>query len=381
MRTAHLFNSDHPMYGGYYGDPIRDKILGARTLQASGRHLKVRLGDVLIYGHCETRQQMQSLSEETFFHSKRRNLREEYLRGLFQTSTIYSWVIQNSTEELSEELHEKLYDDESYCGWHEVDLTFPKHVVLYINSMIPKYRIIGNNCNIFYSMGETDGLDQYEPDALKNLGFETVIFENTGAHSTIFDDYNTPDFFQRAAVLERILETTNAKTKEVAGEFALLLQDLNPGLLATLGAMAKAFETATNVEDLAQVAVSARRFIEQLADPLFEPSDAPYKGMSVKADQYKNRLLAYIDKIIPDSDDKKTKQWDQFRREIDECIDLTNKGLHAECTPDEIRDLVVGLTLLTVRILRLDLEQARNPYFGFKKNIDSFFREVVEDVE
>lgn len=333
----------------------------------------------MIYSHSKTQQDLVDLSEATYFHSKLRNLKEDYLRSLFLTSTIYAWTVQNCTEQVAKRLHTALRINDSYCGWHEVDLMFPKHLVLYNNSMISKYRIVGRSCNVFYSMGEEDGQDEYEIDELRKLGFNTVILEDTGAHGTIFDEYDTPDFFNRLLLLEKLLENLTSETAEVAGEFIILLQDLNPGLLSTLGAMAKAHAKTINSEDLAQVAISARRFIEQLSDPLFEPSEELYKGMSVERNQYKNRLLAYIDRAIPESTENKSELRDEFRVEIDHLIDTTNKGLHAEATAEEIGQLIGDLTLVAARVLRLNPELARNPYFGFSKKIDEFFRRVVEN--
>jgi hypothetical protein len=50
MNVAFLFNSDDPKYGGIYGDPIRNTVFGLGIVQASNRHMKVAVGDVLIYG-------------------------------------------------------------------------------------------------------------------------------------------------------------------------------------------------------------------------------------------------------------------------------------------------------------------------------------------
>src|SRR5262245_35768888 len=147
MRIAVLFNSDHPKYRGFYGRPIRDTILSTGVIQRSGRHVKVKIGDVLIYSHSKTRLDLKHIGEATFFSHPWQLFISNKLRSTYQESTIYAWVIQNIDEETARTLHESLSSNDAYLGMHAVDLTNPAHLVLYRNSLIGRYRIQGSVCS------------------------------------------------------------------------------------------------------------------------------------------------------------------------------------------------------------------------------------------
>lgn len=51
MRIAVLFDSGNPKYVGMGEWPIRDSILKTDVIQLSERHVKIRIGDVLIFSH------------------------------------------------------------------------------------------------------------------------------------------------------------------------------------------------------------------------------------------------------------------------------------------------------------------------------------------
>jgi hypothetical protein len=93
MNIALLFNSDAPKYQGSYGDPINRAVFGAGILQASGRHVKVSLGDVLIYSNSKNRAHYDELCERTYFNSHWARLHETRLRETFRKATVYALVI------------------------------------------------------------------------------------------------------------------------------------------------------------------------------------------------------------------------------------------------------------------------------------------------
>src|SRR5258706_11411296 len=111
-----------------------------------------------------------------------------------------------------------------------------------------------------------------ESEELKALGFTDVDWEDTGGHGTIFDDYDTLEHFRRVQAFQRMVSAYLPDGEDGADELVLMLEDLNPRLFGTLGAMARALESVTHQEDLAQVGVSARRYMEQLSDVLFPAS-------------------------------------------------------------------------------------------------------------
>lgn len=377
MRIAVLFNSDHPQYGGVYGWTIRDRILSTAVIQNSRRHVKVKIGDVLIYSKAKSKTDYERIAEHTYFSHPWQLLLSTKLRATYLKSTVFAWVIQNVNETTARQLHTALLTDDAYLGMHGVDLTNPAHLILYRNSLIGKYRIREKSCRIFYSMGEEDGKDESEPDELKALGFTDVGWEDKGAHGTIFDDYDTPDHFSRVEAFRRMISNV---LPDGADELVLILEDLSPRLFSTLGAVARALEIATHEEDLAQVGVSARRYIEQLSDALFPPRVEKYKGMDVTRNEFKNRLLAYIDQAIPNEETGKTERWNQLRKELGRVLDEVNAAVHG--TPDKARvsKAISDLALLSAVLLQLNPEMARNPYFAFNESITNFLKDALRDV-
>lgn len=376
MQIAVLFDSDHPQYGGVYGWAIRDRILSTGIIQNSGRHVKVKIGDVLIYSNAKSKSDYELIAEHTYFSHSWQLLLSTKLRATYLKSTVFAWVIQNVDETTARQLHTILLTDDAYLGMHGVDLTNAAHLALYRNSLIGKYRIKGKSCRIFYLMGEVYGNDESEPAELKALGFTDIGWEDKGAHGTIFDDYDTPDHFSRVESFRKMISND---LPDWADELVLILEDLSPRLLSTLGAVARTLETATHEEDFAQVGVSARRYIEQLSNVLFPPLKDQYKGMDVTRSEFKNRLLAYIDQAIPDEETGKAERLNQIRKELGRVLDEVNAAVHG--TPDKSRVIktISDLASLSAVLLQLNPEMARNPYFAFNANITNFLKDVLRD--
>jgi hypothetical protein len=55
MNIALLFDSTLPEYAGFYKWPVNNKVFSTGIIQASGRHMKIWIGDVPSYSHelCE----------------------------------------------------------------------------------------------------------------------------------------------------------------------------------------------------------------------------------------------------------------------------------------------------------------------------------------
>jgi hypothetical protein len=218
-----------------------------------------------------------------------------------------------------------------------------------------------------------------ELEELEALGFTDVDWEDTGGHGTIFDDYDTLEHFQRVQAFQRTVSTYLPDGEDGADELVLMLEDLNPRLFVTLGAMARALESVTHLEDLAQVGVSARRYMEQLSDVLFPARGAKYKGMDLTSSDFKNRLLAYVDLAIPAEDSQKTERWDQFRKDLSRVLDEINGAIHGTPEKDRVTKALSDLAVLSSALLQLDPERARDPYFAFSQNITNFHARVLRD--
>ncbi len=377
MIIAALFNSDHPKYNGFYGWPIRDIILGTNILQHSGLHIKVRVGDVLALSHSRTRQEFFDLCDRTYFWHPWNRLDDKKLRETYLKATVFAWVIQNIDANTAQALHDALKKEPSYLGMHGLDFSYPFHLALYRNSMIPIYRINGNSCNIFFSLSE-DGKDYAELDELKQLHFQTVNWEDTGAHDTIFDDFDTLEHFEQVADFKASVSAHLPGGEDDAEKLALLLEDLNPKLFDVLGAAVRTLVRARNDEDVAQVGLSARRYLEQLADTLFPAQKESRNGREMTQKAYKNRIWAYIEDSISASSPTRDAEVKALGMEVDRLVSEANATLHGKPDKEGLIRAFGDLAQLTVALLQLNPESARKPYLPFNENIKNFLKQSIE---
>lgn len=381
MIIAILFNSDDPRFDGYYGPPIRDFVFGTGVLQEAGRPLKIFHGDVLIYSNASNAADYRRLAEATYFTGTWSTIQADKLRTTYLQQTIWSWVIQNATKSLANDLDAALRKDAAYLGLLEVDFSILHHFVFFRNSMPAYCRVEGSRCTLFYSMGNEDAKDEYLAKELQNVGFTSVNWEDTGAHQTIFDGYDTPEHFVQMKDVERALASALPQGDDEASELVMMLEDLNPKLFNTLGAAVRALRAAKTEEDYAHVGISGRRYVEQLADALFPPSVSAFNGRDVSAPKFKNRLWAFIDKSIPPSSPTKSADLKSIGREVDRLIDAVNALLHGD--PDRAAALqaFADLARLTVALLQLDPAAARQPYRAFEQTMLDFWKQHLEEMK
>jgi hypothetical protein len=246
---------------------------------------------------------------------------------------------------------------------------------------MPEYcRVLGASCTLFYSMGNEDGKDDYEAKALQDLGFESVTWEDSGAHGTIFDDYDTPDHFAQLRVVQDLLATVLPGADDDAEELVMMLEDLNPKLFDVLGAAVRALARARTEEDFAQVGVSARRYVEQLADALFPARLEPYNGRDVSALKFRNRIWAFIADVTPRESPDREVAVSALGKEVDRLIDATNALVHGEPDRQVAAVTLRDLAKLTGALLQLDPKKGRRPYLAFEKRIVAELRAHFEDI-
>lgn len=136
MNIALLFNSDDPKYNGFYGPPIRNTVFGTKIIQASNRHMKISVGDVLIYGSSKTWKEYDEITNRVYFSGTWSLLLESHLRKTFREATVYALTFENMTKDIAQNFHDVLQTDSAYLGLMEVDYTYPPHLALFRNSMI-----------------------------------------------------------------------------------------------------------------------------------------------------------------------------------------------------------------------------------------------------
>lgn len=372
MIIAVLFNSDDPKFDGYYGGPIRDIIFKTSVLQSSKRHMKVKLGNVNIYRHAKTPENYKRLAEATFFSDAWSLVKRDRIEATYAHATICAWVIQNVTHKIAEQLDAALSSESAYLGLHAIEFIRPAHLMLYRNYMGDFCRITGDRCMLAYSMGNEESRNLWEAEHLQTLGFSEVGWEDRGAHGTIFDNYDTPEHFKQVREVQSVFAAGLKEGDYEAEEITMLLEDANPKLFDTLGAAVRAVNRAQNAEEIAQVGLSGRRYIEQLADVLFTPGSVSDDGRIITKEKFKNRIWAFITKSTPLTEINRDNVIKCLGKEVDRLIDEVNALVHGDQNKTRALKILFDLAKLTASLLQLDPSATRKPYDAFNQSMLDF---------
>lgn len=368
MNVAFLFNSDHPCLGGYYGLPIMETILGTNILQSDTRSMRILIGDICIYGiainhNLDLFKVYQPISFD--------QLKKAKLERTFTSATVFCWLFQNMTLETAEKLNLALNPFPAYLGAMDVNFSNPLHLYFFRNTLIEMYRIENKKCSIFYEMGEEDSADIGLTEIFEKNGF-VVGLEDAGARRTIFDTYDSIEHFQRIESFQNYFSQL-ANVNDISN-IIYNLEELHPKLFDVLAAAARTLERAETEEDLAQVGLSGRRFLEKFADYVFPPQEQEWKGRKVGKAQYRNRIWAYLEIICNNT----VFNFEKYGNEIDELIDLFNLGLHANPNKAKIENMFVCLIQWLSDVIQICPSYLRKPYLAYEKELNNFLHELLE---
>lgn len=373
MNIALLFNSDHEKYQCDYGNPIREAVFDTGIVQKSNRQMKISVGDVLLHMYALPDSGNADLAEMVYFGGSWAKLLEEKLRATFGGAVVYAMIFENMTQDIAVQLHAALLVDASYLGLMEVNFANFLHLEFFRNSMVSKYRVEGEVGRMFCSMGGEAERDISELEDLRRAGYVDVEWEDRGAHGTFLDVYDTQEHFQSVEAFRDLIARYLTGGENVASELVMVLEDLNPGLFGALGAATSRVLDAKNTEEVAQAALSGRRYLEQLANVLFPARDEGTDGRKVGVPQYRNRIWAFIKKNT--SDEKLCIKWGE---EVDRLDSEFNAGLHGNKGKEFILKALVDLAVLTHWILELNPQEVRKPYYAHRGALVEFMREIVE---
>lgn len=370
MIIALLF--DWRAYGqsGNYWHKIRKAVFVTDLIQRSGRHMKLAIGDVLV--GLRAGQDPEALFNAAFNNSDWSLFYGERLQNGFPT--VFGMVFDNMPCNLATELHEALFKHRGYMGALSVHLEFGPHLALYRNRLPPQYRLQGRRLRSFYSMGNMDGCDEHDLNDMRTLGYSDLDFEDTGAGRTIFDDFDTTRHFAKVAAFRTLLSGELAGGEDDAYELTMLLEDLSPKLFNALGAAAERLSEAENEEEVAQVALSGRRYLEQLADALFPPTDDSPSGRSLNKSAYKNRLWAFVEEAVAGDEER----LNSVGKEIDRVVTEVNAGLHADRPKARVASAICDAAKLTATLFSLNPDAAKNGYLAYTDSLRTFVRELRE---
>lgn len=369
MIVAFLFNwSAYPQNDNYW-ETIREVVFAPGIVQRSGRHMKLSIGDVIV--GLKQGQDPEALYMAAFANSEWRLVDEDRLIEGFPF--VFGMVFENITRAIALELDAALLTHAGYLGAVSVHFEFKPHLALYRSRLPPQYRLQGTRLRSFYAMGNQDGCDPSDLEDMKRLGFTDVGFEDTGMSRTILDDFDTPRHFERVAAFRELLSNTLSGGEDSAYQLIMLLEDLSPKLFNALGAAAERLAAAENEEDVAQVAISGRRYLEQLADALFPATDSPRGKRKLNQAAFRNRLWAFAEDHLTDQPGHLT----EVGKEIDRVVEELNTGVHSNRPKERMAASIGDAAVLTATLFALAPDTIKNGYLAHTDSLRTFLNELA----
>lgn len=384
MNIAVLFNSGDPSLRGWYGGSILEMILKTDVLQHSEREMRIMVGDILTFSArdlgIKTYADWAMLTSNVLVPIGWFRLNEKKLQSVLGANTIYTWVFQNMTLSIAEMLTKALWRKRAFLGALQIDFSNSLHLRFFRNSLIERYRIHGRVCTEFYHMGENEDPDVAVRELFERHSF-TVEYEDMGARRTIFDNYDNLQHFRRVSDFGRIYVDLLGGSEEISSEVSLVLEELHPGLFDVLASSVRALERAETPEDLAQIALSGRRFLEALADYLYPASDKPFEGRQVKKENYRNRLWAYIKTTMVTAAKFEERKLQALGKEVDRLIEAFNAGLHHRPVREKITASIRDLVAWVGNLSKIDRRSFRRPYLAYTEELHVFMLDVLNQNE
>ena len=350
---ADMLSAQYP--NTLYNFPVLEKLFRS-LLRANFNNLNLKIfeGDLLVYQYVNTVRFNPLVNGILGIDFRTwRDINTDKLKKTMRSSVSYVVLLEGLSDHMRDYINYIFKEERSYIGAIQIIGANDIQWGLYKQSLSPHYRYVDKELRIFYTMGEEDTRDDSLEAKWKQLPFQAVQWENLNARHTIFDAYED---FDHSVLLVRLNEILSSRLAQLAEDILLRLGDLNPELQSILYAAFKAFYSVQTPEEISQVAISCRRFIEGLANTLYPAKKEQVKGRDVGPEAYRNRLWAYIEERLDASkqtrDLVKTGLQDLGSR-IDKIDTLANKGLHANITLLEIDRLLIALVTVAYDLLSL----------------------------
>ena len=259
-------------------------------------------------------------------------------------------------------------ESEFFAGSLVLNLANPVHWALYEAHLPLAYRVYGRELRLLHTSFDVAAGDERDhgwADGWRESGlFASVQWEDVGLRDTILDELHTYEHVRHRVELEELL---SGHLAALAADALLRCSSLDPGLSERLHAAFKSFEFHDSSEQLAQVALSCRRFIERLADVLYPPGPDRADGRKVGPAEYRNRLWAYVEDHLDSTDEAVVLAGlTDLGDRIDRLDQLANKGVHADyMDPRAIHRLLISLVVLSSDVLSMappPLAASNTPY-------------------
>lgn len=377
MKVAFHFNADHEELGAYYIWPI-EKAIYSRLLthrSLSVEHSRIFVGDLRIPQLSCTVEEIIGDNVTQFSFSKDQyiemweklvnlsnklwsDFKSEYIEVSLKCN-ICVVCFESIDENMVDYLSKSLSSLEYYLGATEVDETEELHWILYSQSLIPRYRIMGNNLYVFYDNINSDDKPEGVVNDMKKLGFTGVALEPLNLRYSIFDKYHN---FKQARRVAEWKKRCGNLLAFIADDVVSRFRDIAPGLGDKLWAALNTFESAETNEQYSQVTATCRRAVQYVTDCIFSPSEKNYEGMDVGANKFRNRLLAYADQERRSEKDIDLVcvSHETLYKQLERLDDLVNKGVHSEVFRWQARRCLLRTILLLDDLISFKKGQFEN---------------------
>lgn len=384
MNIAFLFDADHDDFDGYYGIPIMKLILQS-GIANSDRNMRVSIGDILTTQFVSSSQErsvsyLKFVCEKTYSPINFNRLYSDKLDQSMYKKSVFCWLFQNMDSTFAENVHTNLCSlSEAYLGAMDVDFSNEFHLQFFRNSLIESYRIKRDECSIFYSMGNIDECKDYDIERIfEQYGF-AVSYEDRGLRKTIFDKYDDIKHFHRISRFKNYFINLPNLNENLVDDLIHNLEELHPELFDIFAAATKALQTADTKEEVAQAALSGRRFLESFANYIFPPQNESFNGRDVGKSNYKNRLWAYVEKTLKELRSFEEERLELFGARIDSLVKVFCSGLHSEISKENLETEFANLVILISDMIALKPSNMVKPYLAYRDEILGMLHEAFRE--
>jgi hypothetical protein len=233
-------------------------------------HILIRRGNVTHWDFGKTTEQI-VLNARAVLEAANSSISIEDYLEMIRTTKPYVMLVRGMTATEAAETTRRLDVADDFVGVVGLRFDDPLHWAVYGSGLLHSYRLIGDELRLQHHPEDEDQdtKDVAARDYWRRSGlFSEVTWENIGIRATIFDTFDTAEHASVVAETETLLEDL---LDSVAAEVMLRATDLDPHLVEALHAALNGLRRARTSEQLAQCALSCRRFMERLADRMFRP--------------------------------------------------------------------------------------------------------------
>lgn len=350
---------------------IRDAAFSPGIIQRSNRLVKLSVGDVL--AGLKPGQDERALFAAAFGQSEWNKIDGTRLSLGFPT--VFGLVFENMPTALAEELGNALHPHRGYIGALSVHFEYPPHLALYRLTLPPLYRIEGRRLRRLHADGEQDGCDRSELDAMRRLGYPDADFEDTGARRAL-DSCDMPRHFERVAALRTLLRMALPGGEDDASQLTMMLEDQNPKLFNALGGAAEGLASAGNGEDVVRAAISARRYLQHLAQDLRPEATMPADKRRRDRTTLRSRLRAVA--RVPLKGDRA--RLSAIGRDLDRIVHDLHAGHNAGKAREQVAYALTDAAILTATLLALHPDSSGHGCPPQKDSLLAFTRRLSAQI-